>query len=58
MDPFSPTYLKLVVALGEEGVDEDGQALLLLEGGQDVLQQLQLTVAEVLPTFNSNMISC
>ena len=29
-------------------MDEDGKALLLLEGGQDVLQQLQLTVTKVL----------
>ncbi len=41
-------HLKLVVALRQEGVNEDGQTLLLLEGGQNILQQLQVAVPEVL----------
>ena len=45
---YLPIHLEFVVALREEGVDEDGEALLLLEGRQNVLQQLQLTVPEVL----------
>jgi hypothetical protein len=41
-------HLELVVALRQESVNEDGQTLLLLEGGQNILQQLQVTVPEVL----------
>jgi hypothetical protein len=37
-------------------VNEDGQTLLLLEGGQNILQQLQVAVPKVLNGFREGFL--